>query len=122
MAVDLLEELLTEMVFLEQMTKLQDGGLIRHRLRPKIDADKAAHGLGIIQRFFLSWIGEVEPLLEEIYAQHALQAHWRSAVLALGIIGRNDRAEILPGHDLLPIGKKLLATGGLHVGLEGAHG
>ena len=51
-----------------------------------------------------------------------LKAHRRPAVLALGVIGCDHRAEVLPRHDLLPIRQELLATGGLPVGLKGAGG
>ena len=68
---DFPEELFPQVVLLEQIAELQDGGLIRHRLLAEIDTDKAAHGLGITQRFFRSWIREVESLLEEINTQHA---------------------------------------------------
>ena len=72
--VDLLEELLTQVVLPEGMAELQDGRFIRHRLRPKIDTDKAAHGLKIVQCLFRPRIREIEPLLEEIDAQHALKS------------------------------------------------
>ena len=53
-----------KVALLEEMAKLQDDGLIRHRLRPEIDADKAAHGLRTVQCLFQSGIREIEPLLE----------------------------------------------------------
>ena len=72
-AVDLLEELPAEMVLLEQMTELQDGGLIRHRFPAEIYADEPAHGDRFVQGLLGPRIGGVEPLLEEIDPQHTLK-------------------------------------------------
>ena len=122
MPVDLPKELFPEMVLLEEMTELQDGGLIRHRLPAEIDTHEPAHGHRFVQGFFRPGIGEVEPLLEKINAQHALQTHRRPAILTLGIIGCDHGAEVLPRYDLLHVRKELLATGGFPMGLEGACG
>ena len=54
--------------------------------------------------------------------ERALKARRGPAVLALGMIGGDHRAEILPGYDLLHIRQKLLATGRLPMGLEGTSG
>ena len=122
MPVDLPEELFPQMVFLEQMAELQDGGLIGHRLPAQVDAHKPTHGDRFVQGPLRPRIGEVEPLLEEIDAQHTFQAHRRSAVLTLRIVGCDNGAQILPGHHLLHIRQELLATGWLPMGLEGAGG
>ena len=119
---DLLEELLTEVVLLEQMTELQNGRFIRHRFPVEVDTHEPTHGDRFVQGFFRSGIGEIEPLLEEINPEHALKPHRGSAVLALRVVGRNDRTEIVPRHHLLHIRKKLLATRGFPVGFEGAGG
>ena len=39
----------SEMVFSKPMAGLQEGGLIGHRLRLKVDTDKAAHGHRFVQ-------------------------------------------------------------------------
>ena len=122
MPVDLPEEFLPEMVFLKQMTELQDGRFIRHRLPAEVDTHEPAHGDRFIQGLFRSRIGEVEPLLEKIDPEHAQKPHRRPTVLALRVIGCDHRAKVLPGHDLLHVRKELLATGGFPMGLEGAGG
>ena len=96
-------------------------GLVK-RPDPRTFWCRLSSGPQFLQCLFRSWIGEVEPLLEEIVAQHALQVHWRPAVLALGTVGRDRGAKILPGHHFLYVGKKSLATGMLPVGLEGTGG
>lgn len=67
-------------------------------------------------------IREVEPLLEQGDARHALETHGRPAVLALGIVGCNDGAEVLPGYHFLPVVPEIARDGWLAVGLEGAGG
>ena len=99
-AVDLLEELPAEMVLLEQMTELQDGGLIRHRFPAEIYADEPAHGDRFVQGLLGPRIGEVGPLLEEIDPQHTPKPHRRPAVLTLGIIGCDHRTEACQGTTL----------------------
>ena len=74
MPVDLPEKLLPQMVFLKQMAELQDRGLIGHGFPAQVDAHKPTHGDRFVQGFFRPGIGEVEPLLEEIDAQHTFQA------------------------------------------------
>ena len=39
----LLKHLPSQVVLLQHMAKLVDGGLVRHRLMPKVDASKTAH-------------------------------------------------------------------------------
>ena len=74
-AVGLLEEFPAEMVLLEEMAELQDGGLIRHRLLAEIYADEPAHGDRLVQGLLGPRIGEIEPLLEESDPQHMLEPH-----------------------------------------------
>ena len=66
MAMDLPEELFAQMVSLEEMAELQDGGLIRHRFPAEIYADEPAHGDRLVQGLLGPRIGEIEPLLEEV--------------------------------------------------------
>ena len=122
MAMDLAEELLAQMVSLEEMAELQDRGLIGHRLPAEVDAHELTHGDRFIQGFFRPRIGEVEPLLEEIDAQHAFKSHGRPAVISLRIMGRDHRTEVVPGHHFLHVREEFLPTGGFAIGLEGAGG
>ena len=120
--VDLLEEFLAEIVLLEEMAELQDGGLIGHRFPTEINADEPTHGLGAVQGLLGPGIGEIEPLLEESDPQHTLEPHRRPAVLALGVVGRDHRTEVLPGHYFAHFRQESLATGRFAVGLEGTGG
>lgn len=52
-----------------------------------------------------------------VNSEHALKPYWSLAVVALWIVGRGHRAEILPGYNLLHLRQELLAAGGVPVGL-----
>ena len=66
------EYLLGQLVLFQQMPKVKDGGLIRDRVLGQLNAGKAAHRLDVVERVFGLRIGQVEPLLHEVHAQHAL--------------------------------------------------
>ena len=60
-------------------------------LHAQVDADEFAHGQGVVEGFFHRRIGEVEPVLEEVDAQHALKANRRASVSRFGV-DRLDQA------------------------------
>ena len=104
------------------MAELRNGGFVGHRLPTEVDVRETARGNRFIQGFLGPRVGEIEPLLEEVNPEHALKTYGRPAVLALGIMGRDHRAQIRPGHHLLHVGEELLATGGFAVDFEGSGG
>ena len=55
----------------------------------QIDADKASHRRQIIERFLDCRVGQVEPLLQEVDAQHPFDPDRRTAVAGLRIIRRH---------------------------------
>jgi transposase, IS5 family len=51
-------------------------------------------------------VRQIEPLLQEIEAQHPLDPDRRAAIARLGIERRDQRAQRRPGHNPLHLGKK----------------
>ena len=63
----------------EQIAELQERGGIGHRLQAQIDAGEAAHRLPVVNRVLQRPVGQTIPLLEEVDAQHPLDANRRSS-------------------------------------------
>ena len=101
---------LAQLVVFEQMAELAHRGLVRRRLPAQVDACEAAHGERVVERIFDARVGEVEPLLQKIDAQHPLHAHRRSSVAGLGIMRLDQRHQLRPRDHQLHRGKKLRTT------------
>jgi len=99
---------------------VQDGGFVGHAVNAGIESGKLAHDGGIVQRVFHGWIGEGEPLLHEMDAQHGFQRKRPPPATGLGVNRFDQRAEPLPGNDLFHLGQEQLTAGGL--GLFGETG
>ena len=69
----------------EQMPEPANRRFIGYRLAPQIDPDKAPHRLRIVERLFDPWIRQVEPLLQEVDAQHPFHPDRRPAIAGLRI-------------------------------------
>lgn len=54
------------------MAEFADGGFVGGGLFPEINANELVHSAAIIQSFLCSRVRQVEPVLQEINAQHAL--------------------------------------------------
>ena len=80
----LVEQPLAESVRLEQVAEAAHRRLVRYRLAAEVDADETAHGQRIVERLFHCRVRQVEPLLQEIDAQHPLHANRRTAIAGLG--------------------------------------
>jgi hypothetical protein len=114
-------------VLLEQAAEFQQGGGVRHAFASQVDAHEAAQCRAVEQRVFAGLVCEVEPVLHEVHAQHALQPDGRASVAGLGVVRLDDFAQGLPGHDLLHGGQEGVMPGGPAVLLEavqltGRHG
>ena len=66
-------------------------GGVGHRLATQIDANESAQRRRVVQRLLARRIGQVEPVLQQVDAQHALQPDGRAAVAGLGVLSRNRR-------------------------------
>src|SRR5205807_3766220 len=61
----------------------------------------------VVQRFFHGRVGEIEPVLEKVYAQHALQADGRPPVPRLRVHGLDACPELTPRHHAIHLGEEL---------------
>lgn len=71
---DLGKQRLPQLVHLEQAAKLQQHGGVRHAFASQINTHEAAQCRAVGQCIFARSIGQLEPVLHEVHAQHALQA------------------------------------------------
>jgi hypothetical protein len=96
---DRLENLLADSVLLEQMTKIQNRGLIWNPLRDHVDPHKAPETGGVDQHLLHQRIRQREPLLQQVNAQHHLQRKRRPASLGRWlVVNRTDQCmEVIPG-------------------------
>lgn len=108
------QDLLVQRMGFQAMAKLANRRLIGRRLTAQIDPDKRAHRARIVQRFLHRGIGQVEPVLQKVNAQHPLKSNRRAACAIPSRICRLDqRAELLPRHHGVHLRNKLLARVGL---------
>ena len=89
-AAALLEQLPAQIMRLEQMTEAAHRSLTRHRLATEVDAIKMPHRLRIVERLFHCRVGQIEPVLQEIDAQHPLDPDRRAAGWCSGSRIRNS--------------------------------
>ena len=85
MPLHFIKQLPAQIMLFQQMTEAAHCRLVRHRLAAEIDADKIANGCQIIDRFLHRRVRQVEPLLQEIDAQHPLDPDRRAAIARLGV-------------------------------------
>ena len=117
------KELFAEVVSLEKVAKLADRRLVRSSLPAKVDADKCAHGTRVVKGLFYRRIGQVEPMLQKVDAQHAFYTNRRPAgPISLGIERLDDIAKLPPRDNLVHLGEKTLPTGRFAVLFKGSFG
>ena len=102
----LVEQLLAQIVRLEQVTEAAHRGFVGRRLAAEIDVDKAPHRRRIVKCLLHRRVRQIEPLLQEIDAQHPLNPDRRAAVARLRIERLDQRAQRRPRHNALHLGKK----------------
>jgi len=107
-------------VFLEQMAKAHHRRLVRHWLATQVDTHERAHRQRVVQRFLDRRIGEAEPQLQTVNAQHALQAGCGSAARARRprVIRLDELHQLRPWHHRVHFGQELLAARRLTKPLE----
>ena len=93
----------------------QNRGLIRDPIADHVDPCETAHRRHLDQRVLHGWIAEVVPLLQKMDVQHSCQRIGRPPTLGadLGIVGLDQIKQRFPGHHLLHLGQKALASGAL---------
>jgi hypothetical protein len=83
-----------------------------------VDADKTAHRQQIVKPLLHRRVRQIEPLLQEIEAQHRLDPNWRAAIARLRIERRDQRAQRRPRHNRLHPAKKRCSPRRLGVALK----
>lgn len=117
--IDQVEQLVTQIVLLHQVAELADCGLVRYRLPTEVDADKLSQRAGIVEGFLGRRIRQVEPVLDEVNAQHALDANRAPAcALGFGIERIDNGGQFLPRDDGFHLLQELLLAGFLPVLLK----
>ena len=82
-----------ELVLIEHFTKLQQRGGVGYALAAQINTGKAAQAGAALEGFLTGQIGQVEPVLDEVDAQHALKTNGRTAIAGLGVVRLNHLAQ-----------------------------
>jgi hypothetical protein len=117
MRLDSFEDALGQLVRLEQVTELDQGGGIRGGLTSQVDTHEAADRLAVVEGIFDPLVGQAEALLGDVHAQHALQADGRAPrAFALGV-ERSDLADQRrPRGHRFDLGQEAVAPGALFLG------
>jgi hypothetical protein len=105
------KQLLAQIVLLQQVAKLQHRGLVGHALEPQVDAHEATQAGDVVQRFFHGVVGQVEPVLQQVNAQHAFQTERRASIASLRVVRLDHRAQRCPRNDGIHRIEKVLALG-----------
>lgn len=72
---------------LQQMAEVQDGGFVRHAVVTGIEPGEGTHEGDVVQGFFHGGIGEGEPLLHEVDAEHGVEGKGSSPATGFGVVG-----------------------------------
>jgi hypothetical protein len=110
--VDRGQQLNAQVVHFEQVTKAQDGGLIRHSGHASIEVGELAVKRRVMQGLFHRRIRQAEPLLQKVDAQHGLYCKGRAATFGARarrcerlyqthqFSPRNNKANLIEKHTL----------------------
>src|SRR5450830_637647 len=86
----------TDVVLLQQVTKAEQRGGIGHALSPQVDSTEFAKGGNVVQGVLASLVGQVEPVSDQVHAQHPLKTDRRSAIAHARIVRFDQGAELAP--------------------------
>jgi len=100
LGVDDLQNLWTQLVLFEQMTKSQDADPVWNALGAA-DPCEVPVEAGLEQGFFGPEIRQAKPLLQAVNAQHQCKVKWRASRLGHRCVRRYERQQIAPRHDLV---------------------
>jgi hypothetical protein len=117
--VDQAEQLVTQVMGFKKMPELADRSFIRYRFPAQVDPDKSPHRARVIQGLFHGRVGQVEPMLQEMNAQHPFQTDRPTPrAFRLRIEWLVNLAQVAPGDYLVHLAEKLFPTGRLAKFLE----
>jgi len=110
------KQLFPQVMRFQQVAKLANGRFIGDGLTAQINPHKLPHGPRVIQRLLHGWIGQVEPMLQEVDAEHARNADRRTASpLGLGIKRCDHPGQVTPRNHAGHLVEKPLAARGLAI-------
>ena len=110
--IDQIEQSISQVMALHQMSELTDGCFVRRRLLTEVNAHELAHRAGIVQNLFSGRVGQIEPVLQKIDTQHPLDADRTAASpLGLGIERLDGFAKLFPGDDRFHVVQELFFAG-----------
>ncbi len=90
------------------MAEVLKRGGIRNGFVAEVKAAEFAGVADVVEEFFAGFIAEVEPLGDEVHAQHAFEsARWAAARFAyLEVVRLDDGAQGLPWNEAVHFGEK----------------
>lgn len=109
MSIDRFKDRGAEILFFEQMAKLQQSGGVGNRVCAEMDSKEVAHGVAVVNRIFMGLVCKAIPLLQELETQHALKTNGRTAAFAIRIVGLERDKQLIPRNHFLHRGEELFA-------------
>lgn len=118
--VDSGKDLQAQVVGFEQVAEPKNGALVGQVVFPGIQTHELAEQRHVVQRFLHRRVREVEPLLDEVDAQHGLDGErWASALGARGrCMWRDQRHQLCPGHHEVHLIEELALARSFGLALE----
>ena len=97
----ILKNLLTDVMLLQQMPEFQQCCRIRDLFIDEVDSKKTSHGIAVIDGFFYSFIGKIEPVLHEVHAEHDFNIFWPAATPVAVIVRSDELDPLIPWNDFI---------------------
>jgi len=120
--VDRGQHLHAQVVLLQQVTEPQNGALVGQALLAHVQPGEFAKHRRVVQRFFHRRVRQVEPLLQEVDAQHGLDRKRRATAFGAGCgcVRRNQRHQFGPRHHQVHLVEELALARPLRLALVSA--
>ena len=96
-----MQDIFSDVVFLQQMVELQQGSAVWNLLVKEVDPEEASHGIAVIDGFFHPLVGEIETVLCEIHAEHDLDIFWPATAFVVIVVWPDDLDPLIPRNDLV---------------------
>ncbi len=90
------KQMLAQFVRLKQAPEFEQRRRVRYGFTAQVNPDKATQADAVVQRFFAGKVRRIEPVLNEVDAQHALQTNRQAAVAPLRKMRFDHRAQLSP--------------------------
>ncbi len=108
--VDLRQETLPQSVFLQEMTEIQDGGLVGQGTR-ELQPCEPPHRVRLVDQVLHAWVAQIVEELDTVDSQHDGQRVGMSSLSCVGVEGADALLEQLPGNQVVhPLKEQLPAS------------